>query len=564
MKRGWHVIADPILLTILSTPILYVLLVRPIWHSLRQRTRAVEAFRKEKNKAQMYLDIAGVILVALDSEGCVTLINRKGSEILGRNEGEILGKNWFDNFMPETERRHAEKLLEQVRAKNTALFEPFENSVLTADSEKRLISWHVAVLHNERGNAVGTLSSGEDITERKRMEEDLRKHREHLEELVQARTTELTKANKQLLDEIARRKDLEKDLMATNEQLHQEIADHKQTDQSLRQTQERFRDFFENAPIGFHIFGPDRKIMDINDAELKMIGCTKDEIVGQKTWADLILPEQRTEFEGHWRDMIAEGQVRSLNYTLVHKDGHHIDVLLNASARFDEEGHLINTRGSVLNIAERRRLERELLNIVERERQRIGQELHDSIGQQLTGVAFMMEVLGEKLADKSSTEEVLYAEKISTRVNQAAELTHNLAKGLHPIDLERDGLAFALQELTDDTKQIFNISCTFKCDKAASVSRLSSPINLYRIAQEAITNAVKHGKAKNIRIEMTSQDDGIRLTVENDGLDFPAGETHAEGMGLKIMRYRAELMNSSLDIRRGCNGGTIISCVLPN
>ena len=305
--------------------------------------------------------------------------------------------------------------------------------------------------------------------------------------------------------------------------------------------------------------------MDINDAELEMIGYTKDEIVGKKTWADLILPEQRTEFEGHWRDIIAEGQVQSFNYMLVHKDGHQIDVLLNASARFDKEGHLINTRGSVLNITERKRLERELLNIVERERQRIGQELHDSIGQQLTGIAFMLEVLGEKLAGQSSTEEeVLYAEKINRRVNQAVELARNLAKGLHPIDLERKGLAFALQELTDNTKQIFNVSCTFKCDKAVSISHLSVAINLYRIAQEAITNAVKHGKARNIRIEITSQNDSLILTVENDGIDFPEGETHTEGMGLKIMRYRAELMNSSIDIRRGCNEGTIITCVLPN
>ncbi len=87
------------------------------------------------------------------------------------------------------------------------------------------------------------------------------------------------------------------ELMAANERLNHEIAEHQQADQSLRESQERFRDFFKNAPVGFHIFGPDRKIMDINEAELEMIGYAKDEIVGIKTWADLILPEQRTEFE---------------------------------------------------------------------------------------------------------------------------------------------------------------------------------------------------------------------------------------------------------------------------
>jgi two-component system CheB/CheR fusion protein len=383
-----------------------------------------------------------------------------------------------------------------------------------------------------------------------------------LEELVQARTAELTEANEQLQEEITRRKELDKDLMATNEQLQQEITERKQTDQSLQQTRERFRDFFENAPVGFHIFGPDRKIIDINDAELEMIGYARDEIVDKKTWADLILPEQRAEFEEHWRSIVVVGEVRSLNYTLVHKDGHYVDVLLNASARFDENGHLINTRGSVMNITERRRLERELLNIVERERQRTGQELHDSIGQQLTGIALMIEVLSEKLSDKSLAEEVSYAEKTLERIVRAADQTRNLAKGLHPIDLDRHGLASAMRELTVNTEQFFGVSCRLTCNEAVSTKDASVAMNLYRIAQEAITNAVRHGKAKNIKIGLTSEDGWLAMTVENDGLDFAVGPSRGEGMGLRIMRHRAEVINGSLDIRKGANGGTIVTCVL--
>ncbi len=564
LKSNWAVIVDPILLTSLSTPILYWLLVRPVWRSLRQRNRAVEALSKERNKAQTYLDIAGVVLVALDSAGRVTLVNRKGSEILGCNEDEILGKNWFDNFVPETERKRTEKFLEQVMARNTAPLESFESLILTGDCEKRLISWNITVLHDESGNVAGALSSGEDITERKQMEKDLRQHREHLEESVRARTAELTKANEQLQDEIAARKELEKGLKAINEQLQQEIAERKQADHSLRQSQERFRDFFENAPVGFHIFGPDRKIMDINDAVLKMIGYTKDEIVGKKTWADLILPEQRAEFEEHWRNMIAVGQVRNLNCTLVHKDGHYVDVLLNASARFDENGHLINTRGSVLNIAERRRLERELLNIVERERQRTGQELHDSIGQQLTGIALMIEVLSEKLSDKSLEAEVAYAEKIQERIVQAVEQTRGLAKGLHPIDLGRHGLAPAMRELAANTEQLFGVPCRLTCNETVSTKDVSVAMNLYRIAQEAITNAIRHGKTNNIKIRLISEDGWLTMTVENDGLDFAAEPSRGEGMGLKIMRHRAEVVNGSLDIRKGAEGGTIVTFVLSN
>ncbi|MHC4098561.1 MAG: PAS domain-containing protein, partial [Planctomycetota bacterium] len=100
--------------------------------------------------------------------------------------------------------------------------------------------------------------------------------------------------------------------------------------------------------MGFHIFGPDQIIVDINDAELEMIGYSRDEIVGKKTWSELIIPEERQQFKKHWHSIISKGQVRSLEYTLVHKDGHHINIILNASSRFDKNGNLINTRGSVL------------------------------------------------------------------------------------------------------------------------------------------------------------------------------------------------------------------------
>jgi len=336
-----------------------------------------------------------------------------------------------------------------------------------------------------------------------------------------------------------------------------------EANRNLRETRERFRDFFKNAPVGFHIFGPDRKIMDINDAELEMIGYTKDEIVGKKTWADLILPEQETDFEGHWCDIIEKGQVQSLKYTLVHKDGRHIDVLLNASARFDEQGHLISTRGSVLNITERRRLEREFLNVIERERRKIGLELHDSIGQQLTGIKFMTDVLEQQLSDKS-LEEASYAAKITAVVTGAMEQTRDLAKALHPFDLGGNDLILTLEELVTTTESLFDVSCTFVCDKSVANNDILVATNLYCIAREAITNAVRHGKAKNVRIELAGKGGKSTLTVESDGLDFPEVRAEEKGMGLKIMSYRAEMIDGAIDIHRGSNGGAVVTCVFPS
>ena len=140
----------------------------------------------------------------------------------------------------------------------------------------------------------------------------------------------------------------------------EEITARKQAEQALYESERLFRDFFENAPVGFHMFGPDRIITDINEAELAMIGYNRDEIVGKKTWADLIIPEQKQQFEKHWHDITTKGRVRDLEYTLVHKSGFTVNVVLNASSRFDDDGNLITTRGSVLNITRRKRVEKDL------------------------------------------------------------------------------------------------------------------------------------------------------------------------------------------------------------
>ncbi len=139
-----------------------------------------------------------------------------------------------------------------------------------------------------------------------------------------------------------------------------DITDRKRAEEIINESEQRFRDFFEKTPIGLHIFGPDQTITDINDAELDMIGYSREEIVGKKKWQDLVISAQREKFQKHWDDIITKGRIRDVEYTLVHKQGYHIDVILNASSRFGENGNLINTRGSVLDITERKKAEEEL------------------------------------------------------------------------------------------------------------------------------------------------------------------------------------------------------------
>jgi signal transduction histidine kinase len=227
-------------------------------------------------------------------------------------------------------------------------------------------------------------------------------------------------------------------------------------------------------------------------------------------------------------------------------------------------GELTQANRQLLQEIEARKgLEKEILNVSEQERRKIGEELHDSLGQQLTGVAFMTKVLEQKLAKKSLNEAADVAE-IAQLVNQATNQARSLAKGLHPIDLDTGTLMSTLQDLAESTETLFGIHCTFKCDKRIRVDNPEVAVHLYRITQEAITNAIKHGKAKNIQIDLAYEVNKSVLTVRSDGIDFPKEfEARHTGMGLQIMDHRADIIEGSLDIRKGPKGGTIMTCTFP-
>jgi len=218
----------------------------------------------------------------------------------------------------------------------------------------------------------------------------------------------------------------------------------------------------------------------------------------------------------------------------------------------------------LLEIEGRKRLEKEILNISEREQTRIGQELHDSIGQQFTGIAFMTKVLEQKLTEKLP-DEATDAAEIKKLVNQAMDQMRSLARGLHPIDLDACSLTSSLQELAATTENLFGIRCTFKCDKPIPIDDAEVATHLYRITQEAITNAIKHGKTKNILVELARERDKYVLKVKNDGLDFPEEfEARGTGMGLQIMDHRADIIGASFDIHKAAEGGTILTCSFSN
>lgn len=245
------------------------------------------------------------------------------------------------------------------------------------------------------------------------------------------------------------------------------------------------------------------------------------------------------------------------------KNNRILDISLTATVLKDENGTPFVITTTERDITKRRRLEKEILDITEREREQIGHELHDGMGQILTGIAVLCKALALKLKDQSS-KEMKDALVISKLANQAIGQTRDLAKMLYPIDLQTGGLVSALKTLASNTEKTMQVTCRFRCGKSVSVKNLFEAKQIYRIVQEAITNAVRHGKAKHINIKLRLTKKGTILSIENDGLDFQKLSSHQKGLGLKIMQYRTDLIGGSLDIRKGDKGGTVVTCIFPN
>lgn len=214
--------------------------------------------------------------------------------------------------------------------------------------------------------------------------------------------------------------------------------------------------------------------------------------------------------------------------------------------------------------AEARELERTVEQISEAEQRRIGQDLHDGLGQHLTGVAFLSKALQQKLASDGRAE-AADAATINQLVNESIRWTRDLARGLAPMDLDRLSLPESLGELARKTSRMFNVECTYEGVETVHLPDDEMALNLYRVAQEAVSNGVKHGQARHVTIDLTIKN-GLTLCIHDDGVGFDPAKVvsgpKAGGMGLLVMRYRAGVIGGRLEVLPADGGGTLVRCQL--
>ena len=238
--------------------------------------------------------------------------------------------------------------------------------------------------------------------------------------------------------------------------------------------------------------------------------------------------------------------------------------LLPGKLRYFETRIALRGSGTALavvrDVTDREILEKEVVESSNRVQTRIGQDIHDGLGQHLTGITFLSRALEKKL-ESQGLPEAADAAEISKLVIEALAQTRNLARGLFPVEVESTRLCQSIRELAATVEQLFHISCSVECDSNLVVSNPNASTHLFRLAQEAINNAVKHGKAHRVSILLgTTSGDKAVLRIIDDGVGFPPEGARRNGLGLRIMTYRAQKVGGTLEIQPGEHGGTVVSC----
>jgi PAS domain S-box-containing protein len=337
-----------------------------------------------------------------------------------------------------------------------------------------------------------------------------------------------------------------------------EVTQRKQAEDALKMQSL----ILQNMAEGALLIGPDQTILFANSALESAFGYEPGELIGKSVTVLNAWPEAET---ARFNQQVSRAARRDGlwigEYQNRRKDG----TVFTSEARFsvldlDGQTHYVSVQQ---DITDRKRLERQILEISDREQARIGQDIHDGLCQHLVSLAFDANSLEQRLTAQRRPEAET-AQRLADFLDQAISESRQLSRGLFPVRLGSEGLAPALDELAKATRDRFKLQCRFEGKGPGAVENSAIATHLYRIAQEAVTNAVKHSRARSVRICLRDHAVQLELRVEDNGTGFPsAAQKQSKGMGLHIMEYRARMIGGTLHLKSTRRGGTVVSCCVP-
>ncbi len=485
-------------------------------HAGRRRIpllQVITMFRADSQLPTTYEDLLHLFtdcvleyaLYTVDSQGNISSWNRGAERLFGYSAAEIRGRSFEALYPPESIARH-EPLRELAAAKEQKSYEA-DGWRIRKDGSRMGVYVVMKALRGEQSEVRGFAVATRDITEQQRS--------------------------------------------------IQELQDQKR----------RLRSILDTAVDAVVIIDERGMIESFNPAGERLFGYTVDEVIGQNV--RMLMPEPYArEHTSYIQRYLRTGDAKVIGVgrevQARRKDGSLFPADLAVSAFHDVKPLFT---GILRDISDRKTMEANVLHIAEEEQRRIGQELHDDAQQQLAGLTMIARHAADALAalaaqDPRLCEVQVKVERVVKGLRETNQSLRQIARDLVPLQVEAHGLCDSLANLTKQIRELHDVDCRFSADNGIQIDDNSTASHLYRITQEAVNNALKHGGAKTIEIRLRSEERLIVLEIADDGIGI-ADPGEQIGRGLQIMAYRAGLIGGLLTVRRRETGGTLVSCRLP-
>lgn len=341
-----------------------------------------------------------------------------------------------------------------------------------------------------------------------------------------------------------------------------DITDLKRTEQTLQEERNVVAAILDTVRALVVVLDDAGVILRANRACEQITGYSAAEMRGKKFEALFLCPGD-TERSGHGHHDISTTDDSEYESDLVTAGSDRRRIAWTNTVLPGGDASSSSVIATGIDVTERKRMEQAILDVSTRVQRQIGRDLHDGLGQHLTGIAFMSKVLEQKLATGGALEPAADAAKIVELVNEAINKTRELSRGLLPVVSDVDGLMSALKLYASEVEDLFHVRCAFVCAEPLLMDDVGTATHLYHIAQEAVNNALRHASPHRIEIAVEQEHDFATMSVADDGAGLVAATSDRPGLGLHIMSYRANLIGGSLDVRRGTTGGTVVSCRFP-